>query len=519
MSMTEAVTITDQLPVTRKRQGWEQIGNAVVLVAYSCVVLFTVRYHEKWGDEAQAWLLARDLGLKTLWFHELRYEGAPGLWHTILWVARHIFHAQYDAIGYIGAAFAIGGVALLVFKSPFPYYIRWPLAFTYFLLYQYAVIARTYTLLPLLCFAIAAVFADIEHPWRITTFLVLLANLSLHGTVLAGCFGLFYLLNGVRRRSSLSSAVRRQYLVCAVIVALTFLFLFIILKPTPDVEEFVMKKEFAQMSDAMKQQIQMPTPAKKAATIISGAFLDLFAPSALFLIMVAAWSYTRRRLLLLAIPVGMMIALYAVIHGAPHHHGTAFVALITAIWIAWPTEQEQALMAPRDVWAMRGITALLLCLCFVNIWDSAVVIKREYLYPYSGAEDAAKYLKSVGADRGPMFGLLWGVVGVQAYFDHKIFANTPTTYFHHGLPLYGRTLDVDLLYRIQPEYIVAYSQDPQLMLNGGVVELTSRGYELVHFSDGYYLYKQAVANREVYLIFHRTGPSVLQTPLQAGPGK
>ena len=73
---------------------WEKIGNAVALLLYSGVVLFTLGHHEKWSDEAQAWLIARDLDLKTIWFHELRYEGSPGLWHTILWVAQHWFHAH-----------------------------------------------------------------------------------------------------------------------------------------------------------------------------------------------------------------------------------------------------------------------------------------------------------------------------------------------------------------------------------------------------------------------------------------
>ena len=59
---------------------------------------------QKWADEAQAWLIDRDLDLKTIWFHELRYEGSPGLWHTILWVAQHVFHARYDGLGYIGMA-------------------------------------------------------------------------------------------------------------------------------------------------------------------------------------------------------------------------------------------------------------------------------------------------------------------------------------------------------------------------------------------------------------------------------
>src|ERR1700749_1246002 len=74
---------------------WWLVGDVAALVSYSAAVLFAVRHHEKWADEAQSWLLARDLSLKTLWLRELRYEGSPGLWHTILWVAQHWFGAGY----------------------------------------------------------------------------------------------------------------------------------------------------------------------------------------------------------------------------------------------------------------------------------------------------------------------------------------------------------------------------------------------------------------------------------------
>src|ERR1700757_4394308 len=84
---------------------WWRIADFGVFAAWIGVVAFTLQYHEKWADEAQAWLIARDLDLKTIWFHELRYEGSPGLWHTILWAGQHVFHAGYGAIGYIGLAF------------------------------------------------------------------------------------------------------------------------------------------------------------------------------------------------------------------------------------------------------------------------------------------------------------------------------------------------------------------------------------------------------------------------------
>jgi len=60
---------------------WCRIADFGVLGIWLATVISTLRYHEKWADEAQAWMLVRELDLKTLWFHELRYEGSPGLWH------------------------------------------------------------------------------------------------------------------------------------------------------------------------------------------------------------------------------------------------------------------------------------------------------------------------------------------------------------------------------------------------------------------------------------------------------
>ncbi|HUO59019.1 MAG TPA: hypothetical protein VMU24_00020 [Candidatus Acidoferrales bacterium] len=498
------VPFTEIPPMAAAR--WWRIADFGVLGAWIAVVAFTLRYHEKWADEAQAWLIARDLDLKTIWLHELRYEGSPGLWHTILWVAQHVFHARYDALGYVGMAGATAGVALLIFKAPFPRYIRWPLAFTYFMVYQYAVIARPYTMLPLLAFAAAILFKDLEHPERMTVVLVLLANLSLHGTILAGCLGLIYVLDAYRARERLDARVRRKYWICIGVMAAVFVFIVLILKPTPDIEEFVLRRQFAQLPADARAQMHIPTLIGKLSTVISGAFLDWWMPSLAFVLLAAAWCFSRRRLLLFLLTVGSLIVFYAAVHGAAHHHGSVFVAAICAVWIAWPSSAELRSATARQRLGLQGITASLLCLCALNVWDAGVVIEREYLYPYSGAQDAATYLKSVNATEHPMFGFLFGVTAVDAYFDQNIFANMPTSFFHHGLPLFGTNLNIDDLHRINPEYVVAYSIEPDLMLREGIPQLTAEGYQMVHFSDGYYLYKRAVFERETYFILRRMRP-------------
>ena len=104
----------------------------------------------------------------------------------------------YGAMGVIGAICAAMGVAFILWKAPFPRPLRYLLVFSYVIVYQYAVVARSYNLLPLLVFAAAYFYGDRRHPVRMTAVLILLANVSVHGTVIAACLGLGYLIQAIQ---------------------------------------------------------------------------------------------------------------------------------------------------------------------------------------------------------------------------------------------------------------------------------------------------------------------------------
>ena len=481
---------------------WWRIADFGVLGLWAAVVGFTLHYHEKWCDEAQAWLFARDLSLSRLWFYELRYEGSPGLWHTILWIAQHAFHAPYAVLGPIGMACGAGGAAYLILKAPFPRYLRWPLAFTYFMVYQYAVIARQYTLLPVLTFAAVSLLKDIQRPFRLTILLMLLALVSFHGTLLAAGLGFAYLCEAFPEWRKLGKHVQNRYVISIVLMALTFVFVFIVLKPASDSLEMDKKTGFFQLPTFKNTQGEAITSSVKFKAILSGGLLDSPVPSAVFLVLAGAWCFRRRRPLVFMLSVGLMVALYSLVYGYAHHQGTLFIAAIAGLWFAWPSEQEQQTFQVWDRRLLNGMTVLLLGLCAVNIWDAAVVIKRDYLYPYSGAEDAANYLKSVGADRSSIFGYGFGISGVQAYFDRNILANIPTAYTHNGQPGW-HNMDVEQAREAKPEYVVVFTTAPDLLMRFDGPTLASLGYRLAHFSDGYYFYKRGVYEREVYMIFRR----------------
>jgi hypothetical protein len=473
---------------------WNLLADLAVLGIWIAVVGISLRHHEKWADEAQAWLLARDLDLRTLWFRELRYEGCPGLWHSILWVAQHGFHLPYAAMGIIGAVFAMAGVALMLFKAPFPRPVRWLLAFSYYMVYQYTVVARPYTMFPLFAFAAAIFFKDLKHPERITIALILLANVNAHGTLLAACIGLAYLIEAISAWSNFDAPLRRRFALSISAMLLTYIFLFMVLKPPPDVEA---------LQDA--HQRTAGQVASKAMQGIAGAFFDSPVLALLWLSLVAAWCRLRKRLIVFLLPIVVLGIFYGVVNGWAHQQGTIFVAAITGLWIAWPTPQDEAAFSPHQKHAYFVVIAMLVCLLGYETWNAAVIIRNDYRGPYSGAEDTAMYLKSVGADKRPIVGYLYAMVAVQAYFDHNIQANLPTAYAHHGLPLLGVTLDPAELKRLDPDYVVFPCWEDCVDTLRKIYEpfMQAEGYSLVHASDGYLFWKRAWDLRQIYFVFRR----------------
>ena len=129
------------------------------LAAYALLVALTIHRHEPWADEAQSWLLARDASLAHLWGNLLHYEGTPGLWQTLVHALIRL-GLPYSAYNFVSARLALAAVFLLLRYAPLPLFIRILLPFTYYLCYQYAVVARSYAFIAPLLFAIALIYRE-----------------------------------------------------------------------------------------------------------------------------------------------------------------------------------------------------------------------------------------------------------------------------------------------------------------------------------------------------------------------
>ncbi len=476
MSVAAAMAPSDTTLQARTKL-W--LFDGAALVGYVAFVLIGVAHHEQWADEAQAWVMARDLPLGKMLFHEMHYEVSPGLWNAILWVAQHVFHAPYAAINWIGAVFAIAGAALLIFCAPFPRPVRYLMASSFYIAYQYAIIARPYVML--LAFAAgAAIFYRRRRPIAMAVFVALLTLVSIHGAILGGAFAAAALWRGFASWKTLTYPERRDELLGLVIVCIGFNLLFATAYPARDI---------ALMNTLHGGAI------RKLASVLEYCVVKPWYLAAPILALLAAFAVWRREALVFVLGVGGLITFQAFFYGGPHHEGTIVVGLIAALWVAYPSRAEEL-----PSWYRPTVMALVLCAVFaLQTWWAVRAWRYDYANPYSGAADMASYLHQIGATQPETSGFSYFAVAIQPFFDHNVFANWPTAYVHHSHDAEPP------LWKMGDENLTRYIVIPSLRGDDDPtsVLLLPRGYVKRHVSTGRVLYAGGLWATETFTLYEK----------------
>lgn len=170
-----------------------------VYILYALLVIYGMTNHEPWRDEAQSWLVVKNLDLAGL-FKKLPSEGHPPTWYLVLFPFAKL-GAPYVIQNILSAAFMIAGIYLLLFRSKLPILLKLILPFTYLFLFEYALVGRSYCVLVFLMSAILALYPQrFQKPWLFA--LCVVAMFNTHMLIFSFCFTLscIYLLDAVQQK-------------------------------------------------------------------------------------------------------------------------------------------------------------------------------------------------------------------------------------------------------------------------------------------------------------------------------
>ena len=316
---------------------------------------FTASHHEMWRDEIQAWLLARDSGSVFELFAHLKYEGHPGLWHLCLMPLTYITHAPV-----IMQVFhlLIAGVTVYLFvrHAPFNLLQKFLFCFGYFVLYEYAILARNYALGLLLIIVLCILFkARYKRFIWVGCVLFLLAHTSAHALILTIAVGVALCCEYVCHRCRLipffqegeTTEEKRAVWIGFVLIGIGITTSVLQLNPPSDTG-FAVEWKFAYESETFSKVIKLisyaflPIPEFAlnfwnkhqletyafyqtiqipfcCLLMLCGVLLSLKRPTALLIYLVAM--------------LGLLSFFYIKYYGSMRHHGFLFITFLMTGWI------------------------------------------------------------------------------------------------------------------------------------------------------------------------------------------
>jgi hypothetical protein len=419
----------------------------VTICIYAGLLAWAIPHHEPWADEAQAWQIARTLPFLQM-FHVLSYEAHPALWYLCLWVLSRL-HVSYAGMHWVAAAIGFSGVAVLVTTSPFPRFIKLLLPFTFYLAFQYAIVARSYVLVPLLIFLCAYFWPQkLERPFTLALCLGLLANVAPHAAAISGGFAIVYFIDLwlSRHKDCPRAPAKRLYGAAALLLVLYGISIWTAL-PAKDASGavLVVRPNTAQIKPIEDQGSELPPsypgaePANRRSIqwlawkvewrlsdSLTTGLIQPFWLGCLFWVLLT-WKFFRTRKLHYLLPAFFLVVLSHV-YAWFWHAGLMLPCVIALLWITWPRQTAQFRKLPL----YEQLPALMLLLiAVVQMSWAEYAFAFDHAHDYASGATAAAFLKPYVMSHARIVAIGNDSLSadIQPYFDHNVFLNEPYTYY------------------------------------------------------------------------------------------
>lgn len=375
-----------------------------VAVALPFLLLYwiDIGHHTMFFDEVNAWAISAASPTLAKLFYYVHYEGHPWLWYFILWLPSRLTH---DPVGmkWVEAAFGTAIILLVGLLSPFSLKQRALILGSYFLVWEYTVMCRMYSVMLLL--VLLYVIRRVRRPQGVVGCCVLLGlagNTDMTGVLLASALLVEYTYSGWLRlpapdRRALRKKWAAGWAVYVVLVGLAVATLW----PSKQISwqssghlgaqaltRHRITSSIVDMVVGPWWPISTDFPHRFWRTsVIDTRWLYLLVPVVLF----AYWRICRgkRNLALLMTVTIVFGAVFAdiVYPGSPRHWGIAFISLLIGLWLesAQATKgTPRAATWSRWTYALFAVSSLAGLCALVGSWR----------HPFSDARRAAQWVET-----------------------------------------------------------------------------------------------------------------------------
>ena len=359
--------------------------NILILLLYSTVTFIIMLYHESWRDEAQTWLIAKNLSFIDI-FKQMKYEGHPCLWNYII--------APFAKLGFpyitqniICWLIMNTTVAIILWKTSINKLIKVLIIFSAPFTYYYCIIARNYCLIPLALVLIAVLYKDrSKKPIQYVLSISLLAHTHVLMLGLVGILYTVFFIEELFIHFKTKTKDEKQIVIISLVIAiLGLLILFMQLYGSTSANKAINKEEKFDINKLNKitQVLEIITKS------ITGKDYDNLCYSVILMIIIAlVYGMIKfpKETIIFLIGFAFNIFVYIYIYSNFSLQKVS-ICLLLLIFLRLIQEREDE---KKDNYLLEGI--LIIILVF-NIVSGIEAIRKDIKNPYSGSKEAAKFIK------------------------------------------------------------------------------------------------------------------------------
>ncbi len=363
---------SDILALARSKDSFASAKSAIVAVAilgiWLTVVIFTATRHEFWRDEVRALSLARAANSPLDLYGLTQYDGHPILWFLLLYIGKSIVDTPV-VLPVTSIIIAFAAVAVFMFFSPFPFWIRCLFIFSALPFYEYSVMARNYGISMLLLFVGAVLYRNrAKYPLSLAFVLALLANTNVHSAILACLIAALWAWDTVveQRTASVQGRGLSLYLPFAIVFAGVLLCAAFTMPRKNSILTYL--RHSVSMRDLAYPLFDaVLRPQRTFSEIVPAALPRSVAAALLYL---AAFGLLHRPNLLLA-ALGGQIAfgvLFRVVYvGQYRHQGLFLVFILFLYWLFIESLNNGAMTRTKRLLFNMGLYVAMLTLISGNV--------------------------------------------------------------------------------------------------------------------------------------------------------
>jgi len=423
---------------------------ALLVLVFLVFGLIGILNHEMWPDELQAWLIARDSTSVSNLFKNLRYEGHPGLWHSLLYLITR-FTRNPLSMQFLHLLLATSIIYVFTRFSPFTRLQKVLFAFGYFPFYEYSIISRNYSLGVLLIFLFCIFFPRRNHSYILLAILLaLLANTNAYSLVLSICLATTLLVDRFLNKglTKLFWSHKWDLIISTSIFTLGVIFSLMQIIPPSNSNYYDQENEVI----VTKTNNSIINVRHLIATVItiwrgyvpvpnffeynfwntnilmegSAALKILALIFSLGLLVFSIVLFSQKPVVLflyLTGTLGLLLLTYEKYFGFSRHHGHLFIWFLACLWISNYYPKSNFLTKLFQVNKISNHTNkyLTLILC-IHVFAGIFAFSMDLFYPFSGGQEVANFIERQRLNDTLIIGSRdLDVSPLAAFLDRKIY--------------------------------------------------------------------------------------------------